>query len=124
MFGRFSSSCNAFLARPAQSMVCKRLGCWHFRGGSSHLQALEDVDEVGGALRAAMAEKGGCRKSASLLHQLQHRQLLLLQLDLQHLQPHENESIYLRCVYTHMNILQMTGAAKTSTLLCCPSLAG
>ena len=48
------------------------------RNWQANLQALEDVDEVGGALGTARAEQGGLREATRLLHDLQHRQLLLL----------------------------------------------
>ena len=51
-----------------------------WQGICSNLQALEDVDEIGGALGAAGAEQGGLGEAACLLHDLQHRQLLLLRL--------------------------------------------
>ena len=57
-----------------------------------YLQALEDVDEVGGALSTLMTEKRGCRKTTCLLHHLQHRQLLLLLLSCQQLQPKNIQS--------------------------------
>ncbi len=37
-----------------------------------NLQTLEDVDEVGGALRAARAEQGALMEATYLLHELQH----------------------------------------------------